>query len=304
MSSKITQEKYDLVKIEKLKHYLESASEKGKPKFYEIFVDNLKAVEKTSDPESFDEYLVYMGEDTRMVKVLIYTSTETCPRNDKFIFIVTNPDKEKEERRRQELSGIEIEEKIQAVVQQEKEKMNIELLKREVERLEGELDDSEKYIEELEKKLEETKQEKVTSKGNLGEIVSMAFESMLRRNTHLLGGIPLVGEGLAGLVEQDNRRLHDPNASSTQAPDKSKAGFEKVNEGDKSATGYQVSKEDQEMLGYFNSLRQAFTQKELLQVFEIIGMLSYSKDDITHVLGYLKGEGPEEEKTDPNTEKI
>lgn len=45
MSSKITQEKYDLVKIERLKHFLESAHEKGKPKFYEIFVDNLKAVD-------------------------------------------------------------------------------------------------------------------------------------------------------------------------------------------------------------------------------------------------------------------
>src|SRR5689334_10945369 len=99
MSSKITQEKYDLVKIERLKHYLESSQEKGKPKFYEIFVDNLKAVDKTSDPDQFDEYLVYMSEDTRMVKVLIYTSTENCPRNDKFLFIVTSPENEREEKR-------------------------------------------------------------------------------------------------------------------------------------------------------------------------------------------------------------
>ena len=84
MSSKITQEKYDLVKIERLKHYLESAAEKGRPKFYEVYVDNLKAVDKTCDPEAFDEYLVYMGEDTRMVKVLIYTSTESCPVTTSF----------------------------------------------------------------------------------------------------------------------------------------------------------------------------------------------------------------------------
>ena len=122
MSSKITQEKYDLVKIERLKHYLESSHEKGKPKFYEIFVDNLKAVDKTSDPEQFDEYLVYMSEDTMMVKVLIYTSTENCPRNDKFLFTVTSPEREREEKRKQELSGIEIEEKIHSVVQQERDR--------------------------------------------------------------------------------------------------------------------------------------------------------------------------------------
>jgi hypothetical protein len=139
MSSKITQEKYDLVKIERLKHFLESAAEKGRPKFYEVFVDNLKAVDKTSDPEAFDEYLVYMGDDTRMVKVLIYTSTESCPRNDKFLFTVTSPDKEREEKRRGELSGLEVEEKIHAVVQQEREKMATELLKKELQGIDEEI---------------------------------------------------------------------------------------------------------------------------------------------------------------------
>jgi hypothetical protein len=215
MSSKITQEKYDLVKIEKLKHYLESAHEKGKPKFYEIFVDNLKAVDKTSDPDAFDEYLVYMGEDTRMVKVLIYTSTESCPRNDKFLFTVTTS--EKDEKKKQELSGIEIEEKIHSVVQMERDKMSTELMKKEIDRLKGELNESEEYIEELEKKLEETKALKATSKENLGEVFSIALENIVRRNTHLLGGIPLVGQGLAGIVEQDNKRLEETAQNSSHA---------------------------------------------------------------------------------------
>lgn len=290
MSSKITQEKYDLLKIERLKHYLESAHEKGKPKFYEIFVDNLKAVDKTSDPDAFDEYLVYMGEDTRLIKVLIYTSTEACPLNDKFLFTITSPDKEKEERRRGELSGIEIEEKIHSVVQQERDKMNTELLKKEIERLEADLEETEQYVEELEKRLEETKNTKATAKENLGEVFSLALESMIRRNTHLLGGIPLLGQGLAGVVEQDNKRQEEAALNSPSAIEERTVTFKRVVEDEKqSSSKGNISKEDQETLAYFQSLREAFTESELLKVLDIISVLSQEKESINAVLDLLQG---------------
>lgn len=291
MSSKITQEKYDLLKIERLKHYLESAHEKGRPKFYEVFVDNLKAVDKTSDPDAFDEYLVYMGEDTRMVKVLIYTSTEACPRNDKFLFTLTPQDKEKEEKRRGELSGIEIEEKIHSVVQQERDKMNTELLKKEIERLEADLEETEQYVDELEKKLEETKNIKTTAKENLGEVVSLALEGMIRRNTHLLGGIPLLGQGLAGVVEQDNKRLEESALNSPSAIDERSVTFKRiVGDDEKTSSTGTISKEDGETLAYFQSLREAFTESELLKVLDIISALSEDKENISAVLDLLGDE--------------
>jgi hypothetical protein len=308
MSSKITQEKYDLVKIERLKHYLESSHEKGKPKFYEIFVDNLKAVDKTSDPDQFDEYLVYMSEDTRMVKVLIYTSTESCPRNDKFLFTVTSPEKEREEKRKQELSGIEIEEKIHSVVQQERDKMNMELLKKEVERLEQELEESEEYAEELQNKLEELKASKATSKEGLGEAISIAFESLVRRNAHLLGGIPLVGQGLAGVIEQDNKRLEQKAQNSLTTATEGKVTVQKEEEAPTASfKPSSFSDEDRQTLNYFNSLREAFTETELAQVFQIIGALSYDKESIPSVLELLKEESDDEsseEQDDTDKSKV
>jgi len=298
MSSKSTQEKYDLVKIEKLKHYLESANEKGKPKFYEIFVDNLKAVDKTSDPDAFDEYLVYMSEDTRMVKVLIYTSTESCPRNDKFLFTVTSS--EKDEKKKQELSGIEIEEKIHSVVQMERDKMSTELMKKEIDRLKGELNESEEYIEELEKKLEETRALKATSKENLGEVFSIALENIVRRNTHLLGGIPLVGQGLAGIVEQDNKRLEETAQNSLQAIEERNASFKRKTEDEVMPPKNSLSKEDQETLNYFKTLRQTFSEKELVQIFEIICALSYDKESIQTVLELLSEEDEKENEEPSN----
>lgn len=297
MSSKITQEKYDLVKIERLKHYLEAAAEKGRPKFYEVFVDNLKAVDKTADPEAFDEYLVYMGEDTRMVKVLIYTSTESCPRNDKFIYTVTSPEKERDEKRKSELSGIDVEEKISAVVQREREKMNTELLKKELQETKEELEEAENYIEELEKKLVEAKNTKVAAKESFGEVVSLALESIIRRNSHLLSGIPLVGQGLAGVVEQDNKRLQDAAQNSAQAVEDRKATFTKLSNEESACFKPKpfMSKEDQETLAYFQSLRQAFSESELLQVLDIISILSQDKENIVSVLDLLQGEDDEQD---------
>ena len=306
MSSKITQEKYDLVKIERLKHYLESAHEKGKPKFYEIFVDNLKAVDKTSDPEAFDEYLVYMSDDTRMVKVLIYTSTENCPRNDKFIFTVTSPEKEREQKIKQELSGIEIEEKIHAVVQQERDKINTELLKKEIEQLQQELEEQEEYVEKLERKIEEVTASKATAKENLGEVFSLALENIVRRNTHLLGGIPLVGQGLAGIVEQDNKRLEQIAQNSPQAIEDRKASFRRITEEEEVNGKSSLPKEDLETLAYFESLRQTFTETELLQVLEIVSILSYNKESIHSVLELVKEQEQESELQSNNrdTNKI
>jgi hypothetical protein len=302
MSSKITQEKYDLVKIERLKHYLESSHEKGKPKFYEIFVDNLKAVDKTSDPEQFDEYVVYMNEDTRMVKVLIYTSTENCPRNDKFLFTVASPDREREEKRKQELSGIEIEEKIHSVVQQERDKMNTDLLKKEIEELQQELDEQQGYIDDLEKKLEETRALKATSKESFGEVLSLAFENIVRRNTHLLGGIPLVGQGLAGVIEQDNKRLEQAAQNSPQAIEEREVTFQKLPGSAKASYSTAISKEDQGTLDYFKSLKQAFTEPELLKIFQIIGALSCDKESIPSVLELLEEESDKENKQQPEAD--
>jgi len=133
------------------------------------------------------------------------------------------------------------------------------------------LKEAETYIEQLEKQLVEAKNTKVSAKENFGGVVSLALESVVRRNTHLLSGIPLVGQGLAGVVEQDNKRLEDTAMNSPKAVEERNATFKRVvNEGEKQTpVTAAISKEDQETLAYFQSLRQAFTGSELLQVLEV-----------------------------------
>src|SRR6476661_10847298 len=83
----VTNDVYDQLKIDKLRHFLEAQAEKGMAKPFEIFVDSLKVVAKTEDPKEFDSYEFYMNEDTEKVRILIYNSN-LSPRNDQYCFMV------------------------------------------------------------------------------------------------------------------------------------------------------------------------------------------------------------------------
>ena len=67
----VTNDNYDQLKIDKLKHFLEEMASKGHPRPYEIFVDNLKVIPKTDDPKEFDNHEYYMNEDTEKIRILI-----------------------------------------------------------------------------------------------------------------------------------------------------------------------------------------------------------------------------------------
>src|SRR5512139_282799 len=83
----VTNDKFDQLKIDKLKHFLEDMASKGQAKPYEIFVDTLKVVPKTENVDDFDNYEFYMNEDTEKIRILIYNSN-LSPRNDQYCFYV------------------------------------------------------------------------------------------------------------------------------------------------------------------------------------------------------------------------
>lgn len=78
-------DKYDQLKIDRLRSHLELLAKRGIPKHYEIFVDGLKAVQKTNDPSEFDAYETYMMEDTAQIRIVMYHSGAS-PRNDQYVF--------------------------------------------------------------------------------------------------------------------------------------------------------------------------------------------------------------------------
>jgi hypothetical protein len=204
MSSKITTEKYHVVRLEKIKHYLESLAERENAKYYEIYVDNMKVVDKTNDPNQFDEYKMYVDENTQMLKILLYTGSENSPRNDKFIFSFEN----KEDKNT--LGEVEVQSKIAAAINSERERIKIEQLEDKVSVLEDELSDANEYIEKLETNFENLRNQKIDDSKQMkyGLIASVAIEQILKRNPKVLGSIPLLGS-LSGLLEDSQSQPNE-----------------------------------------------------------------------------------------------
>ena len=289
----IVNQKYNSAKINLLHQVLQSDADESRPREYDIVVDDLKVVRRTTDPDKFFLHEDFINGETKTVIITIYEGTSK--RNTRYIFEL----KEGEEGGKATLSGIEnvMNEKLL----QQRKAWEYEQLQKELEELKEEMEEQEAYVEKLEVMLQEERGKKVSIKDNWGEVMSVALEGMVRRNSHLLGGIPMIGQGLAGVIEQDNKRLEETALNSPNAVEERKVTFKRVVEEDEkqSASKPVVSKEDQETLAYFQSLRQAFSESELLLVLDIISSLSQDKDSIAPVVDLLGGgeDGEGEETT-------
>ena len=278
--SKITTERYDPVRIERIRHFLESNSEKGKSKFYEIFVDNLKAVEKTDDIGCFDEYKMYMDENTQMIKILIYTSTENCPRNDKFIFSVRNP---QEEKRQEQLNGIDFQNKIDSAIQQERERTQLLQLQKELTTTKAELKEAEEYADSLQDKLEQTqlefkqfKEKRISlSEMNTGRLVGFMTNYFIKTYPSLAQKVPVLST-LSGYLTDDAESPDQLGDLLNTSPESS-VSFSKKNE-DKDVP--ENDNEEKYKLAFFREMEDNFSIEQLKQVCEIIKGMQAQPDQI------------------------
>jgi hypothetical protein len=195
----VTNDTYDQLKIDKLKHFLEAQAEKGQAKPFEIFVDNLKVVSKTDDPKEFDNYEFYMNEDTEKVRILIYNS-DLSPRNDQYCFQV-----QKSVGNTKSLNGLgEVENMIQEKLAARDREHEMNRLKEELEATKLELEESEDYAETLEKEIQYLKENKFKLGNiNIAEFTAAMLEGFVRKNPQMLTKLP-GGEALAGFIQQDN----------------------------------------------------------------------------------------------------
>lgn len=245
----VTNDTYDQLKIDKLKHFLEAQATKGQAKPFEIFVDNLKVVSKTEDPQEFDTYEFYMNEDTEKVRILIYNSN-LSPRNDQYCFMV-----QKTVGSTKSLNGLgEIEGIIQEKLAARDREYEMSRLKEELEATKQELEETEEYAEKLEEEIKNLKENKFKLKNiDVGELASVALEGIVRRNPQFLTKIPGIGEGLAGIIEQDNRDKERLLAQ-PQIPE-AKVSFEKD-------TAPEITEEEKRHLVYLRKLEQTFNPQQ------------------------------------------
>lgn len=251
----VTNDKYDQLKIDKLKHFLEAQAAKGQAKPFEIFVDNLKVVAKTEDVTEFDSYEYYMNEDTEKLRILIYNSN-LSPRNDQYCFLIQNDRIEKPGNGLGEIEGI-IQEKLAA----RDREYELTKLKEELDQTKQELKESEDYAENLEAQIENLKANKFKFGNiNVAELAGVALESIVRRNPQLLARIP-GGETLAGIIEQDNREQQKHLQPATQS--ESAASFEKE-------TSESLTEDQRAQLAMLKSFEQTFTKEQAVSFNEVL----------------------------------
>ncbi len=181
----ITIEKYSAAGINKIKRLLDNAAQTQQPRYYEIFVDHLKVVPRTTDLSQFDNYEDFVDDATEQVRVLLYSASPSSPRNAQCIFTL------KETGDLQTLNGtanvLQLEERIDL----ERERWSWQKTKEELEETKTKLTEAEEYIEQLQQELEQRKSKKLhLGEVNLGELASVVLEGMIRRNPQILAGLP------------------------------------------------------------------------------------------------------------------
>ena len=277
----IVKEKYTAQKINLLFQLLQSDHEDGRPREYDICVDDLKVVRRTTDPEKFFAHEDFINEGTSYITITLYEGTSK--RNTRYVYNMRDGEDEKTT-----LSGIDqtLNDKINA----QRKQWDFEQLQKENEDLKGELEEQNEYIEKLETMLEEEKTKKASIKDNWSEVFSLAIEGMVRRNTHLLNGIPLIGQGLAGVVEQDNKRIEDKVENAESKIEERQVTFQKAHKGET-----HLSEEEKKLIAYYKKLQETFTEKELTTIIRIIGLFSHDKENIETVYEMLTEETENEE---------
>lgn len=283
----IQKEKYDPDKLERLKRYLEKQAEKeGQARFYEIYVDGLKAVLRTNDPKEFDTYEEYVSEDTQKIKVNIYSASSSSPRHDQFIYILAGNDLSS-------LNGPEIESRFGSQIEDrvtiERQRWEADQTKHELTLTNQKLKEAEEYIDMLESQLDEFKSKKFhLGKVDLGELASLAVEGFVRRNTSILSALP-TGNELSGTEQQAKQTGQDAKASFNKKPS-------------------QEQVKDQTYIAFLKELEERFDQNEMEQVMRILEQLSSDPSQIhpvAELLGCKKGPtAPERSDYTPEAERF
>lgn len=286
-------DKFDQQKIDRLKSHLESLAGKGAPKFYEIFVDGLKAVPKTDETKEFEGYEDYMTPDTNQIKIVIYCSGAS-PRNDQYVFSMKA--KNNEEALDLGLNGISF----SAFSQNDLKKLKfqrdqkavynseIKELNEEIDGLYKELDEKNAYIATMEDAIEKAKANGNKIGGiHAGEVLSVALDGLLKRNLPKIAAAAGM-EGLAGLLEGNNE---------TVSENKSQPETEVTVKKKQSEAKSELSEQEKHFLALFHQIQKHFSEAEMDQLIEIIEFLSKDKAKLELLLDLISEETPDEKQT-------
>jgi hypothetical protein len=248
---------YDPVTLNNIRKMLKDKHEWGSPQYYEIWVDELKVVEKTNDPDRFDLHEKYLNDLTEKATINLFSATESSAHIVTRYNLLFEEEPKKETNTMNGLGLGEIEAKINEKVSIERERWDCDQVKKDLISLKEKLKESEEWNEKLEVIIEETKKKLEEAKG-MSDFTNIIKDLALSK---FLGKKPEEKQSLAG-----NEKPQE------------EASFKM-----KSSQENSISETDKNFLAFGKSLQENFSKEEFDMVLSIIDEFMKDKTNIKPV---------------------
>ena len=272
--------RYNPAMMEHLQRMVQLAHDTGNPKDFAIAVDGTKVISRTSDPAQFHNYEEFINAHTESMEVMLYKGASN--NSDKYIYTF---DKDDAASKGEALSGIEIDNRIKDGIAKEKQEWEKVKLEDRNKELEEEVKELEENNEKLETIIADMKAKESPLKGVFGDFGSIMVESFIRRNPQLISSIP-GGAALAGILEEDNRRLQQGQIAPSEPETEVSFTAKEAKEDDKEA---------KEAVGFSRYLRTHFKGMAFSRLMEIIDLLIAKQGSMEAIINQLKQTEKEEE---------
>lgn len=268
---------YSAERMNLLKQTLINSTEVGKPQDYEIRVDDMKVVPRTNDVDQFDNHEDFVLDETKKVIVLIYDGASRRNTRHTFHFKDERKPNAKDEN---VLNGTEVEKLVTDTLEQKERQWKYDLLEKENAQLRQEVKEADEAYDKALQVIEELKGKRKLEDVQWGELLGIAGEAILRRNTHMLAKVPGM-QGLAGFIEQDNQSQEkqlpepepEPEAKATFAKAKPKGESGEEGMKDDAVKSTAISEEEKNRLDFLRHLQDRLNAEELQRVVALLSLL-------------------------------
>lgn len=260
----VIEEQYESARIDRLKRFLHSEQEQGKTKPFEVFIDGIKVIAKTTELHRFNDFKDQIDKDTRNVTIVVFEGEKTN-RNMKYSFAYYPESNKVGEV--QSLNGLEpksITELIQEKLDERDKQYKIDRLQEKVSSLESQLKEAEEWAADLEQEVLNLKDGKQKKTVHFGEMAGYMLSGIIKQNPQLLSKLPpQASEVLSGILGVNL----DSNSEQLNAPAESEASFKPKGSNNESPS---LNEDEKGWLEYGKMVQSQLDKEQSQKLFAIL----------------------------------
>lgn len=248
----------------------------GRPTQYEVRVDGLPVIRRTDNPARFSGVLDDIDlNGTKTVEVRLYQGDSQHNHRHLILLERNSAPRPAPESQSQSLAGLE--ERFEARLRERLAELEHKRLQEDYDTLKADLEELQSYADKQDAELAEYRSKRlVMGQIDLVEVGGALLEGFLRRNPHVLSGIP-GGEALAGAL------LAPPPAPAQAQPQTQEAGATATRK-----AAPQVSEAEMEFIQVLRRMEGHLDEQQFLQALSILNALTRNPSRIEGTLAFVQ----------------